>query len=250
MADDELDDDGFDRALIGAWFALVADSGRRFPTVAAAAHEAELSLARARWRFPARASVLMRFGRLADQAALTGVMTDAAVRDRLFDVVMRRIDQLQAHRAGVIATLRMLPANPPLALLLAAATERSMRWMLDACGVRTGGLTGGWRAHGMVAVWLYTVRAWERDESADLSATMAALDRALKQAERASAWLARPGRFRGGPDGSEPPAAPDEPPPGPPPAGPSPPDAPELAQPVPGEPEAPALGQPGLESSS
>ena len=42
---------------------------------------------------------------------------------------------------------------------------------------------------GLIAVWLWTLRAWERDESADLSATMAALDTALGRAEQAMRWL-------------------------------------------------------------
>ena len=41
----------------------------------------------------------------------------------------------------------------------------------------------------MLAVWGWTVRAWERDDSQDMAATMAALDTALGRAERAAGWL-------------------------------------------------------------
>jgi hypothetical protein len=40
-----------------------------------------------------------------------------------------------------------------------------------------------------MAVWLWGVRAWERDESEDLSGTMAAVDNALQRAERLASWL-------------------------------------------------------------
>jgi hypothetical protein len=234
-----MDDDAFDRALIGAWFALTADCGRRFPSVAAAAREAGLDLPRARARFPSRAAVLMRFGRVADQAALTGMADDGAVRDRLFDLIMRRIDALQAHRAGVNAVLNMLPGMPPLALLLGMATERSMRWLLDAAGVGTAGVAGRLRVRGMVAVWLWTVRAWQKDDSADLSATMAALDRALGHAERAAGWL---GGRRSGPASPPPePPMPEPPVPEPPPP---PPPAPVPDPPLPDD---PIEGMPGLE---
>jgi hypothetical protein len=226
-----MEDDAFDRALIGVWFTLAADSGRQFPTVVAAAQAAGLPLDRARARFPSRDSVLIRFGRQADQAALMGIPTDVSARDKLFDVIMRRIDALQANRAGVNAVLRRLPGMPPLALLLGLATERSMRWLLDACGVSTAGIAGALRVRGLVAVWLWTVRAWQTDESMDLSTTMAALDRALGQAERAAGWLG----------GS--PAAPPEPPPMPEPE----PLPPEPLAPVTGLPESPADGMPGLE---
>ncbi len=114
---------------------------------------------------------------------------DEPVRDQLFSLLMRRIDVLAAHRAGVLALLRAAPADPPLALWLGCATWRSMRWMLEAAGVGTRGLRGELRVKGLVAVWLWTVRAWQADESADLAHTMAALDSALGRAERMAGWL-------------------------------------------------------------
>jgi hypothetical protein len=121
---------------------------------------------------------------------------------------MRRIDALQAHRAGVLALLRALPADPPTTLLLALATRRSMRWMLEAAGITTRSLRGELRVRGLVAVWLWTIRAWRIDETEDLSATMAALDTALRRAESAAEWLGwRPRPTETAPDA----AAPDEP---------------------------------------
>jgi hypothetical protein len=184
-----MDDSAFDKALISAAFDLAGRAGWSKFSVAAAATEAGLPLARARARFPGRHSVLLRFGVMADQAALVDTSPDSSTRDRIFDMLMRRIDVLQAHRDGLLALLRILPADPPLALLLAVATRRSMRWILEAAGVPARGLRGELRVRGLVAVWLWTVRAWRTDESVDLSATMAALDHALRRAEQAAGWL-------------------------------------------------------------
>ena len=129
------------------------------------------------------------YGRLADEQALTGALDSGPARERLFDVVMRRFDALQQHRAGVLALLDGLPGDPGTALLLAGATAGSMVWMLEAAGMPAGGWRGALASQGMVAVWLYTLRAWRRDDSPDLSGTMAALDRALTRAERAAGWL-------------------------------------------------------------
>ena len=181
-----MDDAEFDRAMIAAAFQLAGEQGWRAVNVAAAARAAGLSLARARERFP---------GRLADQAALAEQPSDGPARDRLFDLLMRRIDVFQAHRAGVLALLRTLPAEPATALLLALATRRSMRWMLEAAGFSAVRVRGELRVKGLVAVWLWTMRAWQADASEDLSATMAALDAALNRAERAAAflgWRAKP----------------------------------------------------------
>lgn len=204
-----MDDAAFDRALVAAAFQVAAEKGWRSVSVATAARAAGLALARARERFPGRAAIPVRFGRLADQLALGEAPAEGPVRDRLFDLLMKRIDALQAHRGGVLALLRALPSEPPVALLLALATRRSMRWMLDAAGVSTAGVRGELRVRGLVAVWLWTVRAWRGDESEDLSGTMAALDAALRRAEQAADWLG--GRPRPAPPAEEPAAEPVEP---------------------------------------
>ena len=191
-----MDDAEFDRALIASAFNLAAERGWHRTSIASAARNAGLALARARLRFPNRAVLLMRFGRMADAAALTGVSDEGSRRDRLFDLLMRRIDALQQHRAGVLALLRALPMDPCLTLLLAAANLRSMRWMLEGAGISAVGPLGTLRAKGLLAVWIWTLRAWQRDGSDDLSATMAALDQALSRAEDAMRWL---GRRREGP---------------------------------------------------
>lgn len=184
-----MSDTEFDSALVGAAFKLAGEQGWRRVNVAAAARAAGLTLSDARARFPSKASILLAFGRLADQAALQDAPDDGAVRDRLFDLVMRRFDVLQAHREGVKSVLRSLPTDPPTALLLACATQRSMRWMLQAAGIAAGGTRGELQVRGLFAVWLWAVRAWERDQSADLSGTMAAVDTALQRAEQVATWL-------------------------------------------------------------
>lgn len=184
-----MSDTEFDTALVTAAFRLAGEQGWRNVNVARAARDAGLSLAEARARFPSKAAVLLRFGRLADQAALTDAPSEGSVRDKLFDLLMRRFDFLQSHRSGVQALLRSLPTDPPMALLLACASRRSMRWMLQAAGVTATGVRGELQVKGLVAVWLWAVRAWERDESADLSGTMAAVDTALQRAERVASWL-------------------------------------------------------------
>jgi AcrR family transcriptional regulator len=184
-----MNDSEFDTALVTAALRLAGEDGWRKVNVAAAARAADLSLPEARARFPSRAAILLRFGRLADQAALQDAASEGPVRDRLFDLLMRRLDVLQAHRDGVKALLRALPCDPPTALLLACATKRSMRWMLQAAGVTATGPRGEVQVRGLLAVWLWAVRAWERDTSEDLSGTMAAVDTALGRAERVANWL-------------------------------------------------------------
>ncbi len=184
-----MDDTAFDAALVASAFSLAGDRGWPEVSVTTAARAAGLPLDRARGRFVGRGGILGRFGRLADQHALAQASEDGSNRDRLFDLTMRRIDFLQTHREGVLALKTFLPRDPGLTMMLGLATMASMAWLLEAAGVPARGWRGDLRTKGMLAVWLCALRAWERDTSEDLSATMAALDKALDRAVRAESWL-------------------------------------------------------------
>jgi ubiquinone biosynthesis protein COQ9 len=184
-----MSDSEFDSALVAAAFAIAGDRGWQRVSVVEAARAAGLSLPEARTRFPTRAMILLRFGQLADRTALTGAPDEGPVRDRLFDILMRRYDALQPHRAGIKALMQTLPFNPARAALLHCATQRSMRWMLQAAGVSTAGPRGTVQVKALTAIWYWGLRTWERDDTEDLSATMATLDAALGRADRCAAWL-------------------------------------------------------------
>jgi len=185
-----MTDDEFDAALITAAFAVGAEAGWRNVSTASAARHAGLDLVRARTRLPGHGAILKKFGVLADAYALTGALTEGTVKDRLFDILLRRFDFLQLHRPGVVALLRVLPLDAPLAAWLANETLRSMGWILEGAGVSASGFTGALQKRGLAVVWGWGLRAWLKDETEDLSATMAAVDVALLRADQiASAFL-------------------------------------------------------------
>ena len=173
----------FDDALIAAAFRLGASTGWRSMSVAAAARAASVPLDQARTRFPSLRFLLRRFGARLDEAALATAPAEGTVRDRLFDLLMSRLDAMKPHRDGIRALARYAPLDPALALELACGTRRSMTWMLEAAGESSTGLRGELRVHGLIAVWLWSVRAFERDETEDLAPTMVALDAALDWAD-------------------------------------------------------------------
>ena len=187
-----MEDHALDLALVTAVFEQAAFRGWADVSLTEAAQDAGLPLGEVRARFPDRATVLLRFGVMADQTALAGGSAEPAPRERLFDMLMLRFDALQAQRDGVRALMAYLRTDPATAALLYGSTLRSMAWLLDAAGLRSGGLLGTVRVHGLLALWLYALKAWEQDDSADLAATMAAVDRGLDRAIQAEGiW---PGR--------------------------------------------------------
>jgi ubiquinone biosynthesis protein COQ9 len=187
-----MEDKQLDQSLIAAVFSQAALRGWADVNIAEAARDADLPLDRVRARFPGRGAVLLRFGIQADQAALSAGSNEPSPRERLFDMVMSRFDALQQNRAGILQLLRALRTDPATSFLLYGATLRSMKWLLDGASIPSSGIVGGLRVHGLLALWLYALRAWEGDESPDLSATMAAVDRGLDRAIQAENML--PGR--------------------------------------------------------
>ena len=67
-----------------------------------------------------------------DRAVLAGGGADMAeepARERLFDVLMRRLEALAPYKEAVRSLLRSARRNPGLALALNAMAVRSQQWM-------------------------------------------------------------------------------------------------------------------------
>jgi AcrR family transcriptional regulator len=163
---------------------LIAGRGWRTLSLADIAAATGLTLAQLYAVFPSKRAVLAAFERRLNEQTLTGAASaEDSIRDRLFELVMRRLDALAPHKAAVRALVRDLPWDPAVALCGGPRFMNAMRWMAESAGVETGGIAGMLRVKGLAAVYLATLRAWLTDDSADNTKTMAALDRALKQAE-------------------------------------------------------------------
>ncbi|TDG13107.1 TetR family transcriptional regulator [Paracraurococcus ruber] len=187
----ETSDDMDTRLLAGFW-QVVAARGWGGVTLGRVAAASGLPAAEIRARAPGGPAEMLRLhGRAMDAAVAAGTVPGqgGTPRDRVFDVLMRRIDALQPHRAGILRLLEDLPRNPGPALCLLSQLPPSMARLLDAAEIESGGVLGAVRAQGLLGVWLATLRAWQKDDSADLGATMAALDRALDRAEQVARSL-------------------------------------------------------------
>lgn len=188
---------GIDR-IIDAALGLIAAEGWRFVSLAAVAEAAGLSVLQVYRLFPSRTAILCGWVRRVDTAVLAAPL-DTEVgekpRDRVFDLLMRRFDALQPHRAALEVLRRDLPSDPLTAFALGAALLCSMRLMLEAAGIAAHGIGGAIAVKLTAAAYLAAAHTWARDESPDLAPTMAALDRRLRSIER---WLVSgSGRSRG-----------------------------------------------------
>ena len=171
--------------VINAALGLAAERGWRGLSLADIAEGAGLTLAEVRTLFPSKAAILQGFTRRTDERVLAaGTADGSSPRDRLFDVLMRRFDVLQPHRDAVRSIVRDVALDPLAAICQGPQLLCSMAWMLEAAGLSSAGIDGAIRTKGLTVVYLRALAAWLNDDSADLSKTMAALDRGLARAER------------------------------------------------------------------
>jgi len=143
--------------------------------------------------FEDRNDILAAYGRQIDHKVMERISIDptSPERDRLFDVMMERFDALNDDRDAVISILESFRTDPKQAVITLPHLGRSMIWMLEAAGIEANGPKGAMTALGLTGVYLYTLRAWKEDISSDMGKTMAALDKALGQAESAVQFLGR-----------------------------------------------------------
>ncbi|WP_366552922.1 TetR family transcriptional regulator [Aquibaculum sediminis] len=174
--------------IIDATLQLAAErpwSEVRLPDIAAAS---ELPLRQIYEEFGSRSEILAAFSRRIDAEVLgeddmSAEIAEESPRDQLFEVLMRRFEAMQPHRAALSSILACYSCQPTDSLSALPQLGRSMAWMLTAAGISPEGWRGILRIKGVSAIWLATLRVWLKDDSEDMAKTMAALDRNLRRAE-------------------------------------------------------------------
>ena len=127
-----------------------------------------------------------------DRAVLRGGDGDMAQeppRERLFDVLMRRLEAHAPHREAVRSLTRSAAFNPGLALALNGLAVQSQQWMLAAAAIPASGPKGMVQAQGLALLYASVLRTWLNDTDPGLARTMAALDSALARGQRWSGML-------------------------------------------------------------
>ena len=174
-------------ALINATLVLASLEGWQNVTMAKVAAEAGLSLADAVSEFSSKNQLLAAFLRRVDLAVLSGVVftnEEETARDRLFEIIMRRFDVLSPYKHGLRAVINGFRREPISGLCSCVRVHASMQLMLETVGIGSIGFQGELKARGLTIIYANSLRVWLDDESPDLAATMAALDRGLMRAEQ------------------------------------------------------------------
>ena len=177
--------------IIQAFMLLLAEQPIERIGLAEIAERAGVSLADLRGEFGSPLSVLAAHVKELDRKVLTGIdpdMDEESPRERLFDVLMRRLELLGPHKEAVRSLLRSARRDPPLALALNSMAVRSQQWMLTAAGIGASGPKGMVRSQGLALLFANVLRTWVDDDD-DQTRTLAVLDRELARGQRFSGLL-------------------------------------------------------------
>ncbi len=167
---------------------LAQEQGWEYTTLRDIARETALSAAELYDIIDDKNDVLVLLGRMIDRQVAQGVSFQndetTTPRERLFDLLMDRYEVLNDYRDGLMAILESFKYDPKQAIISMPHLCRSMSWMLELSGIETNGVKGAIKVTGISAIYLKVLKDWKDDDSADLSKTMASLDKALERAEQ------------------------------------------------------------------
>lgn len=172
--------------LATAAFDLIPEQGWAALSLSDVAEKADVPQDEMRRVFPCKASLLAGMAAWVEaraQETPPAFEDEDTIRDRLFELMMERLDILADRRPAVAAILRDLPRAPLSALPAVPALLRHVGGILEEAGVSTGLPAGPLRCKGLAGVWLATLAVWVDDDSPDSARTMAALDRNLRRVE-------------------------------------------------------------------
>ena len=173
--------------IVDALMALAAEMRWGDITLPMIAERAGLGLADLRDHFPSKGAILGGFSKRIDRIVLEGASADMLgepARERVLDVMMRRLDALAPYKAALREIAAAARREPLMLAALNQLALNSWRYMLASADIDTEDELGMVRIQGAAIVFARTLETWFEDESEDMARTMARLDKELGKGER------------------------------------------------------------------
>jgi ubiquinone biosynthesis protein COQ9 len=179
-----MNDFGADKLKIRqAAFALAERKPWHEITMADIARQSGLSISALMRNVESRAAILRDFSRDIDAAMLLvfeKYPPEGEAHDRLFDVIIKRLEIMQPYRSVIGSVMKRRVGDPGEAAVMLQSFAVTIGWIATAAKVEE---EPAWRSLGKIGLgraYIKAISAWVRDDDPGLSRTMAALDRALR----------------------------------------------------------------------
>jgi ubiquinone biosynthesis protein COQ9 len=172
--------------LFAGFFDLVAQSGLAAVTPEKLAQQLNIPAPVLRQTYPSSGHIMRAFSEFIDQAMQDAVPYDpqSSKREIYFDLIMARLDALEPYRNGIARLLRDMPRRPDLTVQYTRQLySNALQLMLDTADDNYPAWQVPLKKAALLALCLRILQIWTKDQSADLSKTMASLDNYLDKAE-------------------------------------------------------------------
>lgn len=180
--------------ILSAALDVAASHPWEFVAMAQIADAADLELSIVTAKFPTKSDIVAAIIDALDtevEEVFSVVDEDAPMRDRLFDVLMERIEIANQNRAAHISFFKSFGWTKDATCNDITLLKSSMTRMARCAGMETDGLFGGLHLAGLSLAYLWVLLTWINDTSPDLGKTMAELDRTLGRGESLMNYFSR-----------------------------------------------------------
>lgn len=179
-----MEDIGADKLRIRqAAFALAERKPWHEITMAAIAQQSGFSVSALMRHCESKAAIWRDFSRDIDEAMLLvfeRYPAEGEAHDRLFDVILKRLEIMQPYRPVIASVMKRPVGDPGEAAGMLQSLAVTVGWIAAAAKVEEEPAWGALGRVGLGRAYLKTLSAWVADDDPGLSRTMAALDRGLR----------------------------------------------------------------------
>lgn len=161
------------------------------------ADAADVKLSDLRDAYCSKLDLVKSFAEQIDKSVLDerdAEMGDQPARDRLFDILMSRIDALAEYKDAVRTLHDAAKHDPGLALDFNRIEVRSQKWMLIAAGIDLSGVKARVVAQALAVAFSRVMDTWLEEIDEGMPRTMARLD---KELDKGTSFMKRLSRIEG-----------------------------------------------------
>ncbi|MEP3048294.1 MAG: TetR/AcrR family transcriptional regulator [Roseibium sp.] len=183
--------------VLKTFLTFLSNKGYQDVSLPLIAETADVKLSDLRGAYASKLDLVRAFAEQIDKSVLDGRdddMDDQPARDRLFDILMSRIDALAEHKDAVRSLHEAAKHDPGLALDFNRIEVRSQKWMLIAADIELSGMKAEFVAQALVVAFSRVVETWLNEKDEGMPRTMAKLD---KQLDKGTSLMKRLNRLDG-----------------------------------------------------
>ena len=173
--------------LIALGFELIEKKGWKYFSLESLATANKSDLATIKYYFRNKSQFLESFSEMIDDKVLASVDIEEfnknSIKDNLFELIMLRFENLNNYKTGLKNILSELKKSPVELKKIMKKILDSMDLFLEVANVKKNYLTDFIKVNIIFLIYSYVFNVWLDDQSAEMSKTMAELDKWLSRAE-------------------------------------------------------------------